>query len=236
MKKRVEKNLVCQICKKQKKLSELIPAELVSRPVSETIQQEYPQWSSDGYICLSDLNRFRAQHVKNVLKTEKGELSSLENQVMKSLAEHEILSKNINEEFDQKQTLGEKLADRLATTAGSWRFIIGFTTMLIVWIFINSIILYWRPFDPYPFILLNLVLSCIAAIQAPIILMSQNREEAKDRLRSEHDYRVNLKAELEIRHLHEKIDHLLINQWQRLLEIQEIQVELMEELAGKKGS
>ena len=97
-------------------------------------------------------------------------------------------------------------------------------------------ILLWRPFDPYPFILLNLVLSCIAAIQAPIILMSQNREEAKDRLRSEYDYRVNLKAELEIRHLHEKVDHLLMNQWQRLLEIQEIQIDLMEEITRKKNS
>ena len=97
----------------------------------------------------------------------------------------------------------------MAAGAGSWRFIIGFAIILIIWIVLNSVILLWKPFDPYPFILLNLVLSCIAAIQAPIILMSQNREEAKDRLRSEHDYRVNLKAELEIRHLHEKMDHLL---------------------------
>jgi uncharacterized membrane protein len=94
-------------------------------------------------------------------------------------------------------------------------------------------ILIWRPFDPYPFILLNLVLSCLAAVQAPVILMSQNRQESRDRLRSEHDYLINLKAELEIRHLHEKIDHLLMNQWQRLLEIQQIQMELMEELAHK---
>ena len=234
MKKRSEKTLICQICKKQKKSSEVIPAELVSQPVSDTIKKTYPDWTNDGYICLSDLNHFRALHVKNVLETEKGELSNLENQVMKSLEEHEILSKNINEEFDQKLTVGERLADKMATGAGSWKFIIGFTIILIIWIAINSIILIQKPFDPYPFILLNLVLSCIAAIQAPIILMSQNREEAKDRLRSEHDYRVNLKAELEIRHLHEKIDHLLMNQWQRLLEIQEIQIDLMEELAGKK--
>ena len=234
MKKRSEKTLICQICKKQKKPSEVIPAELVSKAVSDTIKQSNPEWTSDGYICLSDLNHFRALHVKNVLETEKGELSNLENQVMKSLEEHEILSKNINEEFDQKLTVGERLADKMATGAGSWKFIIGFTIILIIWIAINSIILIQKPFDPYPFILLNLVLSCIAAIQAPIILMSQNREEAKDRLRSEHDYRVNLKAELEIRHLHEKIDHLLMNQWQRLLEIQEIQIDLMEELAGKK--
>ena len=234
MKKRSEKPLTCQICKKTKKPSEMLPAELVSKPVSDTIKQSYPEWSSDDYICLSDLNHFRAQHVKNVLETEKGELTNLENQVMKSLEENEIISKNINEEFDQKLTVGERLSDKLSESAGSWKFIIGFAIVLIIWIAINSAILLWKPFDPYPFILLNLVLSCIAAIQAPIILMSQNREGAKDRLRSEHDYRVNLKAELEIRHLHEKIDHLIMNQWQRLLEIQEIQIDLMEELAGKK--
>jgi uncharacterized membrane protein len=105
--------------------------------------------------------------------------------------------------------------------------------VFIFWIALNSFALIWKPFDPFPFILLNLILSCLAAIQAPIIMMSQNRQESKDRLRSEHDYSINLKAELEIRHLHEKIDHLLMNQWQRLLEIQEIQMELMEELAHK---
>jgi len=234
MKKHSEKTLSCQICKKPKKLSEVIPAELVSKSVTDTIIQSYPEWSSDGYICLSDLNHFRAQYVKNVLVTEKGELTNLENQVMKSLEEHEILSKNINDEFDRKLTLGERLSDKLSVGAGSWRFIIAFSIVLIIWIAINSVIFLWKPFDPYPFILLNLVLSCTAAIQAPIILMSQNREEVKDRLRSEYDYRVNLKAELEIRHLHEKIDHLLMNQWQRLLEIQEIQIDLMEELSRKK--
>jgi uncharacterized membrane protein len=234
MKKSTEKKLTCQICKKTKKSSELIPAELVSRSITDTIKQSNPEWDSDGYICISDLNRFRTQHVKNVLETEKGELTNLENQVMKSLEEHEILSKNINEEFEQKQTFGERLADKLAANAGSWKFIILFSVILVLWITINSVIVLWNPFDPYPFILLNLVLSCVAAIQAPIILMSQNREESKDRLRSEHDYRVNLKAELEIRHLHDKIDHLLMNQWQRLLEIQEIQIDIMEELAGKR--
>jgi len=94
----------------------------------------------------------------------------------------------------------------------------------------NSLVLYWRPVDPYPFILLNLVLSCLAAVQAPVIMMSQNRQEAKDRLRSEHDYQVNLKAELEIRHLHEKLDHLLSHQWERLVEIQQVQLQLLAEL------
>ena len=106
---------------------------------------------------------------------------------------------------------------------------------MLAWVGVNSAVLFWRPFDPYPFILLNLVLSCLAAIQAPIIMMSQNRQEARDRMRAEHDYQVNLKAELEIRHLHRKVDQLLTHQWQRLLEIQRIQMELMEDLAPAAG-
>ena len=199
------------------------------------IKKTVPEWSSTGFICIPDLNKFRAKYIKDVLETEKGELSTLEEQVMKSLQESELLSKNINVEFDERLTFGERLSDKFSGIAGSWRFIIGFMMVIIIWITINVIILVSKPFDPYPFILLNLVLSCLAAIQAPVILMSQNRQESKDRLRSEQDYRINLKAELEIRHLHEKIDHLLSSQWQRLLQIQEVQMELMEELADKKG-
>jgi uncharacterized membrane protein len=140
---------------------------------------------------------------------------------------------SVSIEFEQQLTFGERLADKIAEFGGSWRFIIIFFVILSLWIAINSLTLILKPFDPYPFILLNLILSCLASIQAPIIMMNQNRQEDKDRLRAEHDYRINLKAELEIRHLHEKIDHLLMNQWQRLLEIQEIQMELMEELARK---
>jgi len=215
-------------------MNEVIPAELVSEPLVEIIRKAYPNWSSSGFICVSDLNSFRAKRVKDILESEKGEISNVEEQVLKSLKEHELLSKNVNTEFDQQLTVGEHLADRLTKYAGSWSFIIIFGSIVFLWIAINSYVLLSKPFDPYPFILLNLVLSCVAAMQAPIILMSQNREGAKDRLRAEYDYRVNLKAELEIRHLHEKLDHLLINQWHKLLEIQEIQMELMEELALKK--
>jgi uncharacterized membrane protein len=206
---------------------------LIHEPIVGTIRKTHPDWSPSGFICISDLNQFRAKYVKDVLETGKGELSTLEEQVVRSLKENELLSKNINIEFDQKLTFGERLADRIADFGGSWSFIVIFVGVLLLWVAANSVILIWRPFDPYPFILLNLVLSGLAAIQAPIIMMSQNRQEAKDRFRSEHDYSINLKAELEIRHLHEKIDHLLKNQWQRLLEIQEIQMELMEELTRK---
>jgi uncharacterized membrane protein len=223
----------CQICGKQKKMSEVMPAELVREPLVELIRRTHPDWSSSGFICLSDLDQVRTDYVKNVLETEKGELSTLEEEVIKSLKEQELLSGNINVEFDQKLTLGQRLSDKLADSAGSWGFIIIFGVVILLWIIINTVLLVFRHFDPYPFILLNLVLSCLAALQAPVILMSQNRQEARDRLRAEYDYRVNLKAELEIRHLHEKVDHLLRHQWQRLLEIQEIQTELMGELANK---
>jgi uncharacterized membrane protein len=214
-------------------MSEAMPAELVREPLVEIIRKTHPDWSSSGFICLSDLDQVRADYVKNVLETEKGELSTLEEEVIKSLKEQELLSENINIEFNQKLTFGQRLSDKLSNYAGSWGFIIAFGVVILLWIIINTMLLVFRHFDPYPFILLNLLLSCLAALQAPVILMSQNRQEARDRLRAEYDYRVNLKAELEIRHLHEKVDHLLRHQWQRLLEIQEIQTELMEELAGK---
>jgi uncharacterized membrane protein len=152
------------------------------------------------------------------------------------LREHEILSSDISKQFQTKLTFGERLSDRIAEFGGSWKFLITFFSILVVWVIINGVLLMTRAWDPYPFILLNLILSCLAAVQAPIIMMSQNRAEARDRLRAENDYKINLKAELEIRHLHEKIDHLLRGQYNRLLEIQQIQIELLEELGRKRES
>jgi len=169
-----------------------------------------------------------------MLESEKGELSSLDQEVLESLRQHELLASNVDAEFEQEWTLGERLADRIATFGGSWTFLLIFGAFLAGWIIMNSVVLYRRPVDPYPFILLNLVLSTLAAIQAPVIMMSQNRQEAKDRIRAQHDYQVNLKAELEIRHLHEKMDHLLSHQWERLVEIQQIQLELLAESGRRR--
>ena len=147
-------------------------------------------------------------HVEDLLRQERGELSDIDKEVARSLAEGATVSANTEESYEEKRTLGERLSDGLATFGGSWPFLICFGLGLLVWIVINS----WRDqsaFDPYPYILLNLILSCVAAVQAPIIMMSQRRQEEKDRLRSLNDYQVNLKAELEIRHLHEKLDHLI---------------------------
>ena len=227
------RTVTCQICKKHKKMNDMIPIELLSEPIVEEIRKSYPDLSLKGFICTSDLNDFRAKYVKDII--EKGELSDLEKQVMESIQDKELLAENVNLQFEKGLTLGQRLSDGLSNFAGSWRFIIGFLVILIVWIVVNVVVLISKAFDPYPFILLNLVLSCLAAIQAPIILMSQNRQEQKDRLRAESDYQTNLKAELEIRHLHEKLDHLIRNQWQRLLEIQEVQTDLMEELTRKRN-
>ena len=227
------KSAVCQICGKSGRKTVLLPGEMVRGGVTEQINKLHPGWTPEGYICIDDLNRFRAQYIESLLETEKGELTSLEKEVVESLKENEVLSSDVNKEFERDLTFGEKLADRIADFGGSWRFIGLFSGFLLLWVAVNSVVLIWRPFDPYPFILLNLFLSCLAAIQAPVIMMSQNRMEERDRLRGEYDYRVNLKAELEIRHLHEKIDHLLWRQWERLVEIQEIQLDLMNEITKK---
>jgi uncharacterized membrane protein len=225
---------VCQVCRMDAESAAMIPLALVRPAVVDEIRKDHPDVSEDGFICKDDLNRYRIRYVQSLLSSEQGELTTLDRDVLESLKQHEFLTSNLNEEFISKLTLGEFLADRIATFGGSWRFIILFGFVLAVWILINTIALAAKPFDPYPFILLNLILSCLAAIQAPVIMMSQNRQEAKDRLRSEHDYRINLKAELEIRHLHEKVDHLLSRQWERLAEIQEIQIELLAEVADLK--
>src|SRR5213079_632641 len=224
----------CQICKKPKSPHGGMVAELIRPSLLEFIKKEAPALDSKEFICFDDLGKFRKDYVKEVLQEEIGELSALDQEVIESLQQHEILSNDITKQFERKLTFGQRLSDRIASFGGSWRFIILFGTVLFGWIILNAIFLLDRGFDPYPFILLNLILSCLAAIQAPIIMMSQNRSESRDRLRAENDYKVNLKAELEIRHLHEKIDHLLRRQYNRLFEIQQIQIELLEEI-GRKG-
>lgn len=227
-------NQICQICGKTFKRSELFPAELVRGPVAKLIKTEYPNWSVEGYICSSDLNRFRTKYVNSLLQDEMGEISTLEQEVSEKLLKHETLSLNIFDESLRDRTFGQMLADKIAVIGGSWSFIIGFMIFLALWMALNSYFLLQKSFDPYPYILLNLVLSTLAAIQAPVIIMSQRRQETRDRLRAENDYRVNLKSELEIRQLHEKVDHILLSQWKRLVEIQEIQIELMNELKRTK--
>jgi len=222
--------LKCSICGKSFPIRELSAGALIRDAVVQVILKEHTGWSVEGYVCRADLARYREKYVQALLKSEKGELTSLELEVLNSIQAQQLLATNVDVEFEKEWTLGERLADRIAVFGGSWMFLVLFAGFIAAWVTMNSIVFFWRPVDPYPFILLNLMLSCLAAIQAPIIMMSQNRQEAKDRLRSQHDYQINLKAELEIRHLHEKLDHLLSRQRERLVQIQEIQLDLLTEI------
>jgi len=223
----------CQICSCDKRC-DLHRGILVRPVVADLIKHESGSWVEDGWICTQDLQNYRHKYIQQLLQEEKGEISSLEQEVIESLRQQEILSINPDAEHVAGMTIGQRMADRLASLAGSWAFILSFAGVLLCWILINTISLLRQPFDPYPYILLNLVLSCLAAMQAPIIMMSQSRQEARDRLHAQRDYQVNLKAELEIRHLHQKIDHLLSHQWERLIEIQDIQMELINEVKQRE--
>jgi uncharacterized membrane protein len=207
---------------------------MVRKSIVKLIQADHPEWNGQSRICLDDLNLYRSRFVANVLEEERGELTNLEEDVIRSLKEQEIIAENTNKEIAATMSLGDRLSDAMASFGGSWSFLILFAAGMSSWILYNSLQVPGKSIDPFPFILLNLVLSCLAAVQAPVIMMSQNRQELKDRVRAENDYRVNLKAELEIRQRHSKLDMLLTHQWQRLLEIQQIQTELIQQFANRE--
>ncbi len=229
----MNKKGICEISKKSYRANSLVVGRNLRSHIMALIKNDYPDFGDDSLISITELNRYRKKYLESILTDEVGELSKIEQEVIESINANEILSDNIEFDMQTKITFGQKIADKVAEFGGSWRFIIGFFSFLGIWIIINAAILLQDSFDPYPFILLNLILSCLAAIQAPIIMMSQNRKEDRDRKRSEHDYKINLKAELEIRLLHEKMDHLLIHQNKRFVEIQQIQMDLMEDILNK---
>ena len=220
----------CFLCNSK---SDLIPSAIVRPAISNLIKAEYPNWEPGLHICQKDLSAYRNKYFHSLLESERGELSNLDKEVLDSLKNNETISEDISKEYASNLTFGQRLSDKISAFGGSWKFINSFLIILVFWIALNTFILINNKFDPYPYILLNLVLSCTAALQAPVIMMSQNRQEARDRMRSENDYKINLKSELEIRQLHLKIDHLLTNQWERMMEIQDIQISLMEELRKK---
>lgn len=221
------------ISEKEYPRNEMISGRSIRPTVVNEIKKDYPAFNEDQFISLSEMNFYRARYIENALKEELGSLTHLEHDVIESIRKGELIAEDIDETLSQNLTAGQRISDKLADFGGSWMFIITFMTFILFWLITNIYVLTMKPFDPYPFILLNLILSCIAALQAPIIMMSQNRLEEKDRERSKHDYKVNLKAELEIRMLNEKVDHLLLNQQQRLLEIQQIQIEMMNDIMNE---
>ncbi len=189
---------VCQISGRSLPRSQLIAASSIRDSLRQLIQADRPDFSDASFISVAELNRYRQRYMRQLLTAERGEVTQLEQEVLDALHQAETLSRNLEVEAAEARTYGQRIADAVARFGGSWKFILGFFSFLVLWMEVNIFVLVTRPFDPYPFILLNLVLSCLAAIQAPIIRMSQNRREAKDRMRSLHDYQVNLKAELEL--------------------------------------
>ncbi|AWV97487.1 DUF1003 domain-containing protein [Arcticibacterium luteifluviistationis] len=200
--------------------------------ISQLIYADYPDIAKNGCISREELNYYREKYLVQILGKNLEEITEQEKLVIESITNHTTLVDNSNLELSQP-TLGQRIADKVATFGGSWTFIISFGFFILVWICVN---IYWlanKGFDPYPFILLNLILSCLASMQAPVIMMSQNRKDEKDRIEAEKDYLINLKSELEIRTLHEKIDHLMLHQQQELLEMQKIQVEMLNDILNK---
>jgi uncharacterized membrane protein len=219
----------CAITGRERPRKDLIRLDTLRPTLTDRIRVDHPGLPDDALIDREEIDRYRNLLVEEMLRDEHGEFTELDRQVAESIANQDTIAENVEEGFLEQRTLGQRMSDGLAKFGGSWTFLLSFGLFLTIWMGINIAIGATKSFDPYPFILLNLVLSCIAAIQAPIIMMSQKRQDAKDRLRSRNDYQVNLKAELEIRHLHEKLDHLIIKQWQRLAEIQQIQLEIMQD-------
>lgn len=224
----------CQISGRDLTLDEAIPVDLIRESLMPSIRKACPDLQMNGYISTAELNRARLQHAEELAKTDVEDLSEMRREVIESLQRHEILTRDVDREFDEDATIGQRIADKVAAFGGSWTFIVGFLVLLAIWMIVNSVALFVRPFDPFPFIFLNLVLSCVAAFQAPVIMMSQNRQEARDRRRGENDYKINMKAELEIQHINEKVDKLINDQWKHLLEIQQMQMEMIEELTQRR--
>ncbi|TDU81543.1 putative membrane protein [Prosthecobacter fusiformis] len=224
----------CAVTGRQHGSGKLCPLAALPPQIADLIRARSPHLDDSSLIGPDVLNEARLDYVRQLLQNQLGELSHLDEEVLQSLHRHEVLSEHPEKEEDIENstlTVGQKLSDKLAEFGGSWTFIMSFGGFMAVWILLNVIFLANRGYDPYPFILLNLILSCLASLQAPVIMMSQNRQEARDRKRAEGDYKINLKAELEIRHLHDKMDYMLHHHATRLMEVQQIQLELLREMA-----
>ncbi|MCR5862269.1 DUF1003 domain-containing protein [Flavobacterium sp. J372] len=211
---------------------EKVSAASLRKPLLEMIKAENSDFDESCSLALSELNIYREKYISDFLSKELGELDEMEKKVVQSLKDNSLVADNPDDE-DNTLTVGQRVADKVASFGGSWTFILSFLCFLLGWIGINVFLLMNKGFDPYPFILLNLILSCVAALQAPVIMMSQNRQGEKDREKAQNDYMVNLKSELEIRMLHEKIDHIILHQEQALLEIQRVQIDMMNDILAK---
>ena len=220
----------CSLCQTQVEGRTLFSAQKLELPLFDLIKRERPEWPGTRGICSNCHEQYRAKKLLSYLEQEYDKISEMEKAVVTKIARRGQVSRLVEKEYEAQMTFGEHVADRVAHFGGSWTFIGIFGGVLLGWMAINTWLLVRHPFDPFPFILLNLVLSTIAALQAPVIMMSQNRQAEKDRLEATQDYQINLMAEMEIRDLHDKLDGLRHRQWHELWHIQQRQLELLEHL------
>lgn len=224
-------NAQCVMTGESHPIDHMIRCDSLEPPLLSALAQTYSGPLKDAWISQQGMLRLRMRRVESDLESELGALTQQQREVMDALQEGRFLATDPLQDMEETLKPSQRLADKIAAFGGSWTFILSFLFVLAAWIVINSGLILARPFDPFPFILMNLILSCVAALQAPVIMMSQNRQESKDRARSEHDYQINLKAELEIRALREQMDRFTSHQWSGLLEIQRIQMEMLEAIS-----
>src|SRR5881397_1581548 len=226
----------CSLCNAPVDGRQLISPQKMENLILDIIKKDRPEWDAKRGICPTCHEQFRAKKFLGYLEKEYAKISEMEQAVVTQIARRGRVSKLVQQEYEAAMTFGERIADRVAKFGGSWTFIMIFGGILLVWMAINTWVLVRRPFDPYPFILLNLVLSTLAALQAPVIMMSQNRQAHKDRMQANQDYEINLMAEIEIRDLHDKLDSLRFKQWHELWHIQKRQIELLEHLCERHAN
>ena len=212
---------------------EYVHLKTIDTDIRSFILQKNKKLTIESQIPFITFMNYHFEYIKEKIIQDQNETKKINQEMLEQLKNKQIISQNLNTTINQKATFGQKSADAIAKFGGSWPFIFLFVVILGSWILLNTLHFLGLSFDRYPFILLNLVLSCLAAIQAPIIMMSQNRQATRDRIAADHDYQTNLKAELEISLLHEKIDYLMSQQWQQMLELQQLQIELLTQLNKK---
>jgi uncharacterized membrane protein len=227
------KSFISDLSKKEFPLEEKLLGSSLRKPILDCIRIEHPDFSESSTLSVTELNLYREKYISTYLVQDLDEFTELRKNVLEALKEHSFITDKLEMEDTTVLTFGQRVSDKVATFGGSWTFIISFFIFIILWAILNVAVLSNKSFDPYPFIFLNLILSCIAALQAPVIMMSQNRLEQKDRERVKNDYMINLKSELEIRMLHDKMDHLIMHQQRELIEIQKVQIEMMNEILKK---
>ncbi|POY38040.1 hypothetical protein C3K47_05825 [Solitalea longa] len=230
MNKKIE-NFISDISGEEFPIQECMLGSSIPPNVFTIINEECPGFSLASKISIWELNHYRQKYIEDFLLKDVTQITDLEQNVLKQIRNKSTITDKLDE--SRQLTFGQRLADKIADFGGSWTFIIIFLSFICVWMAVNVFWFLNKGYDPYPFILLNLILSCLAALQAPVIMMSQNRQEEKDRQRAKQDYMINLKSELEIRMLHEKIDHLIIHQQQELIQIQKIQMDMMDEIINE---